>query len=92
MGKIKIPKNRDIEELVAQEEENGEKRIESMEDVMEQIQNEEQEFRNRLKYNVQYVDKRFQNMCKRRDAEVKDEKRKEAYLKAMNKLEEQEEK
>ena len=86
--KIIIPKNRDIEEFVEQEERKT--KIETMEEVIEQKKKRE-EFRNRIKYENMLMDKKLQNVYSRKDAQLAVQKRKEKYLKAINRLEEQEE-
>ena len=91
MGKskrIKIPKNRDIKELVEQEKNEGE--IDSMEKVIGHMDKKEQEFRNRIKFDNSSTNKKLQNVYKRKDAQLAEQKRKEKYLKAMNKLEQEE--
>lgn len=86
--KIIIPKNRDIEEFVEQEERKT--KIETMEEVIAQMEKRE-EFRNRIKYENMLMDKKLQNVYSRKDAQLAVQKRKEKYLKAINRLEEQEE-
>lgn len=84
MGKIKIPKNRDIEEIVEQEE--GKTKKETMEEVIVQMEKREKEFKDRIKCDNMSMNKKLQNVYKRKDAELADEKRKIAYLKAMDKI------
>lgn len=99
--KIKIPKNRDIEEIVEQAEK--EEKIESMEQVTAKIdeqslvEKKKQEFKKSLEVpdetvNVSDDDKkieiRVKNYSARRDAQIADHERIIAYLKAMNKIEE----
>lgn len=86
--KIIIPKNRDIEEFVEQEERKT--KIETMEEVVTQMEKRE-EFRNRIKYENMPMDKKLQNVYSRKDAQLAVQKRKEKYLKAINRLQEQEE-
>ena len=86
--KIRIPKNKDIEELIEQEE-NGEK-IESMEEIIAQIDDKKQEFKDRINAKEEQ-NKKIKNMCARKDAQVAEEKRRVDLLKAMSELEESQE-
>lgn len=87
--KIRIPKNKDIEELIEQEE-NGEK-IESIEDIIAQIDYKKQEFKDRVNVKEEQ-NKKIKSMCARKDAQVVEEKRRVDLLKGMSKLEESQEK
>lgn len=93
MGKkskrIKIPKNRDIEEFVEQEESKTE--IKTMEEVITQMEKREKEFRDKIKHDTMLKNKKLQNVYARKDAQLAEQKRKEGYLKVINKLQEQEE-
>ena len=84
--RIKIPKNRDIEELLEQDD-----KIETMEEVIEIMDNKEKEFRDRIKLENISINKKIENVYARKDAQIADENRKAEYIRAMNKLQEQEE-
>lgn len=117
--KVKIPKNRDIEEVVehdvrkaktenseilstqrsdeqkfneqsANEQRTNEQR-DNAQKVNTQTIRKEQEFRNRIKQNIPLLNKKMQNTFERRNAEIAEQKRKEEYLRAIGKLEEQQE-
>lgn len=86
--RIKIPKNKDIEEIVEKAENKTE--IKTMKEVIEYKDKKDKEFRNRIKYDNSSTNKKLQNVYRRKDAQLADQKRKEEYLKAMNKLEQEE--
>lgn len=97
--KNKIPKNRDIEELVAHED--GSEQIKDMQDVINEIDNKE-ELRKRIKVEQltaqeldekvkEEISRKVENYNRRKDAESAEEKRRIALLKAMNKIEEEKE-
>lgn len=73
--KNRIPKNKDIEELVEQMETEGNLK-------------ERKEFVQNLKVEDSQIKRRVKNFSDRRDAQIAEEERKQDYLKAMNKLEE----
>ena len=54
------------------------------------MERKDKEFRNRIKYDNSLANKKLQNVYKRKDAQLAEQKRKEKYLKAMNKLEQEE--
>lgn len=89
MGKIKIPKNKDIEEIVEKEE--GKTQIETMEGVIVQMDEKEKEFKDRVKCDDISMNKKMKNVYARKEAQLAEQKRKEEYLKAINKLQDQEE-
>lgn len=93
MGKkskrIKIPKDRDIEEFVEQEERKA--KIRARKEVITQTKEREKEFRDKIKQDTILMDKKLQNVYARKDAQLIEQKRKEEYLKVINKLQEQEE-
>lgn len=72
--KNRIPKNKDIEELVEQMETEGNLK-------------ERKEFVQNLKVEDSQIKRRVKNFSDRRDAQIAEEERKQDYLKAMNKLE-----
>ncbi len=76
--KIKIPKNKEIEEFVEQSER------------AEKIDNKKQEFKKSLEVrnDENQIERRMKNFSNRKDAQDAEHKRKLAYLKAMNKVEE----
>ena len=70
-----------------------------MKDIIEQRNSKSQQFRDTLKVSKpekdetsQIINKKLQNVYARKDAQLAEKKRKIAYLKAMNKVQEQEEK
>lgn len=81
--RIRIPKDRDIRELLKFEEEQT---------STQNRYNASKEFRDRINYSFKYEDKKVQKFCIRRDAELADIKREDAYRNAMRKLGEQQEK
>lgn len=88
--KIKIPKNKDIEELV-EKEENTEK-IKTTKDAMTKIDEKKEGFKERIsveKQNEAKVEnKKLQNVYARKDAQVAEQKRRIDLLKAISKIEE----
>ena len=86
--KSKIPKNRDIEEIVEQEETSL-----TMKDVVQQIdktiEQKRKEFVNSLKQINKEIEKKVEWHNKRVDAQENDKKRKAELLKAISKMEEQ---
>ena len=88
--KIKIPKNKDIEELV-EKEENTEK-IKTMKDAMTKIDEKKEGFKERISVEKQnegkVENKKLQNVYARKDAQVAEQKRRIDLLKAISKIEE----
>ena len=86
--KSKISKDRDIEEIVEQEENSL-----TMEDVVQQIdktkEQRREKFVNSLKQRNEEIDKKVEWHNKRVDAQENDKKRKIELLKAISKMEEQ---
>lgn len=93
-----IPKNRDIEEMIEQQEQKRIEKIKqteykediTMEDVISQIDKKEQETKNNIKRRQEQFKKRLQNVFARKDAQVADKKRQDDYLKAIGKIEQKE--
>ena len=86
MGKTKIPKNRSLREMYEQDE--------SMIEEIRQSDERKKQFIDTLKKikdEKEVNEKKLQNYYARRDAQEAEKKRKEEYIKAMNKLQEQEE-
>lgn len=96
--KIKIPKNRDIKELVEQSEST--EKLDTMETVIEMMDKKRQEFKKSLEVkkeeievekeeiDKEQIEKIVKNFSNRKDAQNAEYQRKVAYLKAMNKVEE----
>lgn len=96
--KIKIPKNRDIEEFVEQSE--SAEKIDTMEQIIEMMDKKRQEFKKNLEVkreeievekeeiDEEQIEKRVKNFSNRRDTQNAEYKRKVAYHKAMDKVEE----
>lgn len=86
--KSKISKNRDIEEIVEQEETSL-----TMKDVVQQIdeikEQKRKEFVNSLKQKTEEIEKKVEYHNKRVDAQEKDKKRQIDILKAISKVERQ---
>ena len=82
MGKskrIKIPKNRDMSEMFGQED-----KIKTMQDVMDIIDNKRKKFIEEIKLpkeDMIAMEKKLQKVYARKDAQLADKKRKEAYIK-----------
>lgn len=89
MGKTKIPKNRSLREMYEQDE--------SMKEEIKKTDKKKQFIENLKKANVEKIElevneNKLNNYYERRDAQAAERKRKEEYIKAINKLQEQEEK
>lgn len=74
--KMKIPKNKDIEEIVDREERK-----------LKKGEIKKQEFKEKIKVS----NKKIQNVFERKDAQMAETKRKEILMKAINKVQEKEE-
>lgn len=55
------------------------------------MEKSEKEFRNRIQYETMPIDKKIKNVYARKDAQLVERKRKEEYLKVIDKLQQQEE-
>ena len=93
MGKskrIKIPKNRDMSEMFGEEE----NKIKTMQDVIDSMDEKRKQFVETIKLSREEkisMNKKLQNVYARKDAQLADERKKEAYIKVINKMQEQEE-
>ncbi len=93
-----IPKNRDIEEMIEKEEQKSIKEIKqpeykediTMEDVISQIDQKDQEAKNKRKKEQEQFKKKLQNVYVRKDAQVADKQRQDNYLKAIGRMEQKE--
>lgn len=90
--KNKIPKNKDIEEVVEKEDLE---QITTMENAIKTMDKQDEEKTQREKFldtiKVVEEDKKSKNIMDRKNAELKDAERKCAYIKAMNKILEEKE-
>lgn len=95
MGKKKknlIPKNRDIEDMIFEEEN---KSIKNMEDVVETIkEDEKQEKTEREQFTEEIrarIDKKVENYCKRKESQNAEQKRQTELYKAIERNKQEEE-
>lgn len=96
--KNQIPKNRDIKEMIDQQEQKNIEKIQqpeykediTMQDVITQIDKKDQEVKDKRKKEKEQFKKRLQSVFDRKDAQYADELRKRAYLKAIGRIEQKE--
>lgn len=92
--KNKIQKNRDIEEMIEQAEEK--ETIESMKEIIAKMDKKREEFRNRLNREEETeqqeeITTKLKNVYARKDAQEADKKRRIELLKAIDKVEKEQE-
>ncbi len=81
----KIPKNRNIEEIVNTEDDI------TMEEIIRQMDEKEKRKKEENKRDRKSFQKKLQQACTRKDAQLAENKRKEEYQKAVAKIIEQQE-
>lgn len=86
----KIQKDKDIEELVEQEDRklNDENTTKDMQDIIKDIDRKAREFNNRVRIEKEAMKKKVDNYSKRKDSQNVEEEKKNELRKVMNKIEE----
>ena len=87
----KIPKNKSINEMLGQKEQKVDEETITMEEVIAKMDREKQEKAKQTKQARKQFNKKIQDMARRKDNRFAEDKRKEQYIKAVNKIQEEQE-
>lgn len=89
--KNKIPKNRSINEMLGQKQQKIDEETITMEEVIAKMDRKKQEKQEKSKQERKQFNKKIQDMARRKDNRFAEDKRKEQYIKAVNKIQEEQE-
>ncbi|MCI8345943.1 MAG: hypothetical protein HFJ42_08415 [Clostridia bacterium] len=87
----KIPKNKSINEMLGQKEQKVDEETITMEEVIAKMDREKQEKAKQTKQARKQFNKKIQDMARRKDNRFAEDRRKEQYIKAVNKIQEEQE-
>ena len=87
----KIPKNKSINEMLGQKEQKVDEETITMEEVIAKMDREKQEKAKQTKQARKQFNKKIQDMARRKDNRFAEDRRKKQYIKAVNKIQEEQE-
>lgn len=89
--KNKIPKNKSINEMLGKKEQKIDEETITMEEVIAKMDRKKEEKQEKAKQARKQFNKKVQDMARRKDNRFAEDKRKEQYIKAVNKIQEEQE-